>query len=222
LLVSPSADEGIVRVLLVDDHEVVRDGLAVLLAADGTYEVVGSAATGESAILQTVRYQPDIVLLDFRLPDLPGHRVCRAIRRMVPGVLVVMLSSYAGGGAVKAAIAAGAAGFVTKDAGLGALRRALDEIVAGSNEQPFVVDAAGASAGAPPVVSEQDRQLLELAARGLSDREIARDLHLAESTVRFHLQKLKGKLGAVSKTGLVAMAIRSGIIGLDDGDRIGA
>ena len=209
------------KVLIVDDHEVVREGLATLLTADGSYEVVGSAATGEQALRLAVKAQPDVVLLDFRLPDASGSQVCRALRKLSPNIVVVVLTSYGGDGAIRAATTAGAAGFVTKGAGLTALREVLDKAVRRSSDRPVVVHARG-SDHESTTVSTQDRELLELAARGLSDREIARDLHLAESTVRFHLQKLKGKLGATSKTGLVATALRTGIISLDENDMAGA
>lgn len=201
------------KILIVDDHVVVREGLASLLAADGAYEVVGTAANGDEACNVAIRTAPDVVLLDLRLADARGTDVCRAVRSAVPGAAIVMFTSYANDGAVRASMEAGANGYVTKDAGIGALKEVIEKAAAGDPWTTLVPDRRTEST---TDVSRQDRELLELASRGLSDGEIARTLHLAESTVRYHMQKLKRRLEASSKTALVAQAIRRGLISLDD------
>jgi DNA-binding NarL/FixJ family response regulator len=204
-----------VRVLVVDDHEVVREGLSAALAASGQFEVVAAVATGAAALVIAGRSRPDVVLLDLRLPDLMGDRVCAELRRRYPSTAVVVLSSYVSEDTVRAAMEAGASAYVTKGAGLSELRKALIEVVATDKVQakPQIIgqlhDLVSRRADVNRLTPQQER-VLELSADGLTYREIGARLFISESTVRFHMQKLKGKFGARTKTELIARAIRSG------------
>lgn len=208
------------RLLIVDDHEVVREGLAATLAEDERYEVVGSVADGRSALEQARRTLPDIVVLDLRLPDTDGIALCRRFRKSFPSTAVVVLSTYLSEGTVRGALDAGAAAFVTKAAGLAELRSALERVRADQGK--------GVEELAPQIVERlhnlvaerietiqptpQQGRVLELAAQGMTNKEIGSRLYLSESTVRFHIQKLKEKLDAHTKTELIAKSIRTGII----------
>jgi len=215
------------RLLIVDDHEVVREGLASALAADERFEIVGTAASGKEALERARQTLPDIALVDLRLPDMRGEDLTREIRTRFPSTAVIVLSTYLGEGTVRASLDAGASAYVTKAAGLPELRAAIDRVIAD--------DGATDGAAAPQIVKQlhslvaarmddsiptpRQEAVLELAAQGLTNGEIGDRLFISESTVRFHVQKLKEKFSAKTKTELIAKAIRTGFIApaLEDG-----
>jgi DNA-binding NarL/FixJ family response regulator len=204
--------------LIVDDHEIVREGLVATLA--GRYEVVGAVATAAEAIEMTNKARPEIVLVDLRLPDMPGDELCAVLRRDFPTTAVVVLTTYVNDETVRRALHAGASAYVTKAAGLPELLQAIESLarrdaspepgVAPQIVQQLHALVARRMEGAP--LSPQQESVLELAAQGLTNREIGERLFISESTVRFHLQKLKLKFGARSKTDLLVRAIRTGAI----------
>jgi DNA-binding NarL/FixJ family response regulator len=206
---------GAVRVLVVDDHEVVREGLSAALSCDGSFEVVAAVATAASAMIAAARACPDVALVDLRLPDTDGALLCRDIRQRYPRTAVVVLSSYVSEDTVRSAMQAGASAYVTKGAGLAELRRAIVRSVADS-DAPGESQIVGqlhdlvAERAVDGRLTTQQERVLELSAEGLTYREIGVRLFISESTVRFHMQKLKGKFGARTKTELVARAIRTG------------
>jgi DNA-binding NarL/FixJ family response regulator len=205
-------------VLVVDDHEVVREGLSAALASDAQFEVVAAVPTAAAALAVAGRTRPDVALVDLRLPDLMGDRLCVELRKRLPATAVVVLSSYVSEDTVRTAMEAGASAYITKGASLAELRQALRD-VAVRREQP-------GEPGEPQIVEQlhelvsrrtsdnrltpQQERVLELSAEGLTYREIGARLFISESTVRFHMQKLKGKFGARTKTELIARAIRTG------------
>jgi len=208
------------RMLLVDDHEVVQEGLANALTRDPRLTVVGTAATGQEALERIGEISPDVAIIDLRLPDTTGDRLCAELRTRLPDLAVVILSSYLSEETVRNACAAGATAYVTKSAGISALRAVLDDIAGGGR--------AARPAGVPQIVHQlhrlaseradghlltpQQQTVLELAAEGLTYKQIGTRLHIAESTVRFHIQNLKERLHVHSKAALIATAIRAGII----------
>lgn len=150
------------------------------------WTVVSTAATGEQALLEALRTQPDVVLLDLRLPDMRGDEVCRRLRWSWPDLIIVMLTCFDNDGAFRCAMNAGANAYVTKAAGFSALVKTLDDVFAEPDaRRDFRPDVEPRT---PDPLTSQDRHLLELAARGLSDRAIGQTVHLAESTIRFHMQ----------------------------------
>ena len=213
---SPDRSSAPARLLIVDDHEVVREGLVAALAADRRYDVVAAVASGAEAVAALPRARPDVAVIDLRLPDLAGDELCRTLRERRPGLPVVILSSYASEDTVRAAMDAGASAYISKSAGLAELRDVLERV------------AGGAAAGEPQIVEQlhgllvrrddearptpRQERVLDLAAEGLTYHEIGERLFISESTVRFHMQKLKAKLGARTKTDLIAKAIRAGIL----------
>jgi DNA-binding NarL/FixJ family response regulator len=206
------------RVLVVDDHEVVREGLHTALSGMPEIEIVGFAADGAEALQLARRTVPELAIIDFRLPDMPGDRVCARLRQILPSLRVVMLTTYVSEDIVRRTLDAGACRFVAKAAGLGELRHAIQSAVSG---EPI---PAGGSAsvvahlqrvaneqGSAVLTSRQER-VLELVAAGLTYAEIGERLFISESTVRFHMQALKAKLQVRTKTQLIATAIRSALI----------
>jgi DNA-binding NarL/FixJ family response regulator len=208
------------RILIVDDHEIVREGVRSVLSVDPRFEVVGEAASAKEALQCARRTLPDVALVDLRLPDMRGEELTREFTRHFPETRVVILTTYLSEETVRDALAAGAAGYVTKAAGLPELKAALERVMEGG-------EAPGTAAG-PQIVKQlhslvsarmsavsptpQQERVLELAAQGFTNSEIGERLFISESTVRFHVQKLKAKFAARTKTELIAKAIRTGFI----------
>jgi two-component system, NarL family, response regulator DevR len=197
-----------VRIFLLDDHEVVRRGIAELLSAVPGFEVVGEASTVEQALSRVMAVQPDVAVLDARLPDGSGIDACREIRSALPSTYCLILTSYDDQDAVLAAVLAGASGYVLKEvrtAGLvdairqAALGRSLIDpaIIARVMDQVRDGSPADARLGA---LTEREREVLDLIADGLTNRQIGERLFLAEKTVKNYVSSLLGKLGMERRT----------------------
>jgi DNA-binding NarL/FixJ family response regulator len=215
------------RLLIVDDHEVVREGLGAALASDPRLEIVGTVATGKAALERARQTLPDIALVDLRLPDMRGEDLTREFSTHFPSTAVIILTTYLGEGTVRAALEAGAAAYVTKAAGLPELRTAIDRVLCDERPvdgtaAPQIVKQLHALVAArmeETIPTPRQESVLELAAQGFTNGEIGDRLFISESTVRFHLQKLKEKFSARTKTELIAKAIRAGFIApaMEDG-----
>ena len=212
---------GALKLLIVDDHEIVREGLRGAIARDERYDVVADAADAEQALTLARRTLPDVAIVDMHLPAVPGEEVARRLRELLPSIIIVMLSSYLTEEAVRRAAAAGAWAYVTKAAGLPELRATLDRIHAERDgpldpvNVPQIVrslEELVAARGDDDAPTPQQARVLELAAEGLTYQQIAERLMISPSTVRFHIQKLKIKLGAGTKTELIVQAVRHGVI----------
>ena len=184
------------------------------------YDVVGAASTAAEAVATARRTLPDIALVDIRLPDMSGDDLCPMLKEIVPGISLIILTTYLSEEIVRRALAAGAAEFVTKAAGLLELLAALDRVrakpeVGKARHAPEIVrqlhDVTAKRLEAVPLTPQQE-SVLELAAQGLTNDEIGQRLFITESTVRFHLGKLRETFAARSKTELVAKAIRMGAV----------
>jgi len=215
------------RLLIVDDHEVVREGVAAALAKDERLDIVGTVSSAKEALEVARRTLPDLALVDLRLPDQRGEELTRELRTRFPGTAVIVLSTYLSEGTVQASLDAGASAYVTKAAGLGELRAAIDRVLSGdgpdAGSAPQIVNQLHALVAArieEPILTPRQESVLELAAEGLTDRQIAERLHISGSTVGFHMQKLKDRLEARTRTELIAKAIRAGVIALatEDGE----
>lgn len=194
-----------IRVFLVDDHEIVRRGVADLINAEKDLEVVGEASTARSAVGRIAATLPDVAVLDVRLPDGNGVDLCRDIRSAYPQVNCLMLTAYDDDEASYTAVLAGAAGYVLKDIkGQGLLdsirRVARGEVLVDRAVSRRVVETAAASANPLAVLSTRERQVLELIADGMSNRQIGEHLELAEKTVKNYVSGLLTKLGMERRT----------------------
>jgi len=196
--------EGQIRVMLVDDHEVVREGLRTLLARDKTLLVVAEAGTTAEAIETAARAKPDVVVMDVRLPDGSGVEACRTIREARPETKVIMLTSYADDEALFASIVAGAAGYLLKQTRGQAVIDAITSVAAGrSLLDPDVTGKVlervrrGREDEDPAFASltEQERKVLEQLAEGKTNREIGEILFLSEKTVKNYVSRILDKLG---------------------------
>jgi DNA-binding NarL/FixJ family response regulator len=209
-----------IRILICDDHEVVREGLRTLLAGRAELEVVAEAGTSADAIEAAARERPDIVIMDVRLPDGSGVEACRSIREILPATRVIMLTSYPDDEALYASIVAGASGYLLKQTRAAALIEAIDAVSKGRALLDPSVTARvlervrrGNSDEDPAIASltDQERKVLEQLATGKTNREIGVVLFLSEKTVKNYVSRILEKLGLHRRAEAAAFAARRGI-----------
>ncbi|TFD01457.1 response regulator transcription factor [Cryobacterium sinapicolor] len=195
------------RVFVVDDHEVVRLGLAGLINAEVDLEVVGEAATRRQAVDRVAATRPDVVVLDVRLPDGSGIDACRDIRSRDPDIRCLMLSAYDDDAAVRAAVLAGASGYVLKNLRGDRLVDGIRRVARGDSlltplRAGRLTTAVGLDRGDPAAraLTTRERQVLDLISRGLTNRQIGEHLDLAEKTVKNYVSGVLGKLGMERRT----------------------
>jgi DNA-binding NarL/FixJ family response regulator len=205
----------VIRVVVADDHAVVRAGLVQLLATFGGVELVGAAADGEEAVALCAERQPDVVLMDLEMPALDGIEATRRIRSSQPGVAVVVLTSFSDRERILRALDAGAAGYLLKDAEPAELLRAIEAAARG--EAPLDPKAARALLSARTVtsaaesLSEREREVLAMVAEGLPNKLIARELAISEKTVKAHLTNVYREIGVTDRTQAALWAQRNGV-----------
>ena len=206
-----------IKVFLLDDHEVVREGLRGLLEAAGDMTVVGEASTAADALNRIPAAQPDVAVLDVRLPDGNGVEVCREVRAQMPSVACLMLTSFADDEALFNAIMAGAAGYVLKQVRSADLVGSVRKVAAGQSlldpELTRRVMERLRAAAEPKDegvehLSSQERRILDLIAEGLTNRQIADTLYLSEKTVKNYVSNLLAKLGMHRRTEAAVFAVR--------------
>jgi DNA-binding NarL/FixJ family response regulator len=211
-----------IRILIVDDHGVVRQGLRMYLALDPELEVVGEAANGEEAVRLAHKLAPDVILMDLLMPVMDGIAATTIIRRELPDVEVIALTSVLEDSAVYGAMRAGAIGYLLKDTGAGDLCRAIKAAAAGQVHLSPAVAARLLREVPPPEqpepLTEREKEVLQELALGKSNKEIAAGLVIAEKTVRTHVSNILGKLGVTSRTQAVLHAVRTGLVSLDSAE----
>ncbi|MEX2459379.1 MAG: response regulator transcription factor [Actinomycetota bacterium] len=207
-----------IRILLVDDHPVVREGIGALLAREREFVLVGEADSGERAVREAELAEPDVVVLDLRLPGMDGIEVCERILQARPKTAVLILTSFPNDGAMLAAFAAGAKGFLIKRSELTTLREAIRVVAGGGTYvDPQVAGklvalaARGRRATGPHGLSGQELRVVELLPRGLSNREIAEQLAISPHTVKSHMRSALRKLGARDRAEAAALVMREGL-----------
>ena len=201
-----------VRVLIADDHTVVRIGLTALIESQPDLEVVGDADNGVAAVREAVRIQPDVVVMDLMMPRMDGVEATAELRRKVPAAKVVILTSYSTADGIAHAIDAGAVGALTKTADDSSLLSAI-RIVAGGGRfiSPRIARMLQESPPVPTLTGKQ-REILESMARGLSNVDIARQLDISPTVVREHITTILEKIGAANRTEAVAIALRKQLL----------
>jgi DNA-binding NarL/FixJ family response regulator len=210
-----------IRVAVVDDHEIVRQGLRAALKSESDMEVVGDASNGDDAVRVARQERPDVMLLDVRLQEIDGPTVCTRVLAVAPKTAVVMLTSYGDNGMIVRSLAAGAKGYVMKDVELTDLKQMIRSVFRGNSVldpkiATHVITAAvgtrsstGARASA---LSDIDTTIIRHLARGLTNKEIASVIHRSPHTVKDRLEKIGAILDVRSRTEIVAAALRSGLI----------
>jgi two-component system, NarL family, response regulator LiaR len=206
-----------IRVLVVDDHAVVREGLRTFLELQDGIEVAGEAADGEEAIEAAERLRPDVVLMDLVMPALDGIAAMRALRERVPGARVIVLTSFADDDKLLPALRAGAAGYLLKNAEPQELARAVRAAHAGEalldpHVAARLVDALAGEKEPLDRLTPREREVLQLIGRGFSNKRIAQELRLSEKTVKTHVGHVLAKLGVGDRTHAAVFAVRAGLI----------
>ena len=209
-----------IRLLIIDDHEMVREGLKAMLSAEPDFDIVGDAANAEQAFALIERLRPDIILLDVRLPGTSGIEVCRTVTDRYPETSVIILTTFTDESLVEQCIKAGARGFIVKDIERFDLKRSIRAVARGE----AAIDTKAAVAvlaqlrrapqnsnePVPDPLSSQQIVILRLVAQGLSSREIATRLYLSENTVKGYVQEILHRLGVKNRTEAVMVAVKQG------------
>src|SRR5262249_34187743 len=208
-----------IRVLIVDDHVVVRSGLAAILLAFDDLELVGEAPDGRAALDLCSSGRPDVVLMDLVMPEMDGATATRAIRQAHPHTQVIALTSFHEGELVTAALQAGAIGYLLKNVSADELAGAIRAASAGRptlapEAAHILIEHATRPPSPPPRadVSSREREILALMVRGLSNPDIAAQLVIGRATVKFHVSNILAKLGATSRTEAVALALQQRLV----------
>lgn len=200
------------RILIADDHEIVRTGLSLVLGYQEDFTVVGQASDGVEAVQLARTLHPDIVILDLMMPNMDGGRATRAILADTPQTRIVILTTYATSAEIINALDAGASGALSKDTSNAELVQALRDILVGQQVlSPDIRDLILVN-GSAHTLTPRQREILGYVAKGLSNHDIARLLDIGEDGVKFHLRSLFTKLGAATRTEAVAIALRHHLI----------
>ena len=209
-----------INVLITDDHKVVRQGLRMVLDLDPELDVVGEAENGEEALRLAMRLEPDVVLMDLVMPVMDGVQATRAIRRGLPDTQVVALTSVLEDASVTGAVRAGAIGYLLKNTGGDELCRAIKAAAAGQVQ--LAPEAAArlmrevSAPENPEALTERETDVLKLVARGMANKQIARNLFIGEKTVKTHVSNILLKLGVNSRTQAALHAARTGLVSPED------
>ncbi len=204
-----------IRVLCVDDHRIVREGIALIIARQPDMDVVGSAATAQDAVVQFRLHQPDITLMDLRLGEMSGIEAISAIRREWPQARIIVLTMYQGDEDIHQALAAGAVTYLLKDSLSDDLIRTVREVHAGRSPIGPDVQARLDAREAQPKLTPREIQVLELVSQGKRNKEIASLLDISEETVPVHLKNIFAKLKVTERTSAVNVALRRGIVHIE-------
>jgi DNA-binding NarL/FixJ family response regulator len=205
------------RLLVVDDHPVVRAGLVAMLSEHDDFDVVGEAADGAEAVTMAARSSPDVVLMDLRMPGMDGAEATARLRAGGDGPAVLVLTTYDTDADIVRAVEAGATGYLLKDAPRETLADAIRRAARGETVlAPPVVARLASRLRTPavPALTDRETEVLREVARGMSNAEVGRELHIGEATVKTHLLRAFEKLGVADRTAAVTAAYKAGLIEL--------
>ncbi len=207
-------DGGKIRVLCVDDHPIVRDGIAAIISLQPDMMSAGTAATGGEALERFLELRPDVTLVDLQLPDMSGFDLIKKIKDKSPNARIVVLSSHEGDVDIQRALEAGAQGYVAKGIVREELLETIRSVHGGKRRLPAAVAQKLAEHMADEPISPRELDVLSLMAAGKRNKEIASELSIAEDTVKMHVRNILSKLQVNDRTEAVTIALRRGIIHL--------
>jgi len=208
------SDQPPIRVFSVDDHPLLREGIAAIINSQPDMVLVSQAANGREAIQMYRSHQPDVTLMDLRLPDLSGIDAMIAIRAEFPDARIIMLTTFDGDVEIQRALAAGARGYVLKNMPPNELVQVIRQVHAGKKRVPPEIAAHLAEHLSDEALTAREIEVLQKIAAGNRNRDIADVLHISEETVKVHVKHIMEKLGAKDRTQAIAIAVRRGIIQL--------
>jgi two-component system NarL family response regulator len=203
-----------IRVMIADDHPMMREGIAATLLAQGGMDIVGLACNGEEAIAQFARHRPDVTLMDLQMPVKDGLEAIVAIRAMLPDARIIVLTTFSGDARVIAALKAGATGYLLKDVSAAELAHTVRHVYQGASVIAKVAQEEVDGHFPADKLSARELEVLRLAANGNSNRMIGEILTISEPTVKSHMSTVLVKLGASDRTHAVTLAIKRGYITL--------
>jgi DNA-binding NarL/FixJ family response regulator len=210
----PPAGRKKIRILIVDDHPVVRVGLRAMLDAEADLEVVAEAADGPAAIAAFAAHRPDITLMDLRLPGMSGPEAIGQIRAQAPQAAIIVITTYDADADVYRAVQAGARGYLLKGIFAEGMLEAIRHVHAGGRLFAREVAARATDSTSGPILTSREVGVLELVAKGMSNKEIGAALFVSEDTIKTHLKHVFTKLGVGDRTEAALLAIQRGIITL--------
>lgn len=206
------------RILLIDDHPVVREGLSGMLAGQPDFEVVGQGSDGSQAVTMNAELRPDVILMDLRMPEMDGVSAIREIKAKIPESNILVLTTYDSDADIVRAVEAGATGYLLKDTPREELFRAVRAAARGESVLAPAVAArlmTRMRAPAEENLTAREIEVLELVSKGNSNKQVARSLHISTATVKTHLIHIYDKLGVKDRTSAVTVALEKGILSLD-------
>jgi len=206
---------GVIRLLVADDHAIVRDGLTAMMEQHDDISVVAEAADGREAVEQFRRHRPDVTLMDLRMPGMDGVEAIVTIRGEFPDAHILVLTTYDGDEDIYRGLHAGALGYLLKDAGRDRLVEAIRAVHAGRTHLAPEVAAKLAERMRAPNLTAREREVLHLLARGMSNGEVAAALFITEATVKTHVNSILGKLDVSDRTQAVTTALKRGLVQLE-------
>ena len=204
-----------IRVLVADDHPVVRAGLAAVIAQEADLELVAQAENGERGVALFREHQPDVVLMDLRMPIMDGVQAIRTITAEFPAARILALTTYEGDADIRRALEAGARGYLLKDMLLTDVITAIRAVRRGDRVIPTAVAARLAEFPERSDLTERELEVLQLVARGLSNKQVARAIGRTDETVKIHLKNMFAKLGVADRTEAVTVGLARGLIHLE-------
>jgi DNA-binding NarL/FixJ family response regulator len=221
--------ESVIRVLVVDDHEVVRRGLHAFLDGEPDLEVIADAGGGEEALelfaqLDSEGRRPDVVLMDLQMAPMDGIETTRRVRELYPGVEVVALTSFAEKERVRAALESGASGYLLKDSEPAEVAAAVRSAHRGEIQldpavtRPLITDLSSGPNGVTALLTSRELEVLRLVGAGKANKEIAAELVISERTARTHVSNVLRKIGVSSRTQAAVLAVREGLVAAPDGE----